>query len=306
MNFLLNSFPLLLTRSATPAELARLSEAELLARYPALAVGATLLFCLGVVADVYIVLHFLEARRAHTLQRVTAKPWSVRDVLAGALALVFTLVLGSLIVVQISQRLHLTVDAENSLLLGGELLMRFALLVALTRYLRRLSSNWSDAFGLRAGTRRGAITLGIITYLAILPPLGAFFAGYAKLCQLIGVKQTPQPIAELFIASQSYALVWLILLFAVIVAPLFEEVLFRGFAYPALKQRWGVAAATVITSVVFALIHFHVPSMGPLFALSVGIGLSYEMTGSLLTPITIHILFNATNTAMLLYVRSRV
>ena len=88
------------------------------------------------------------------------------------------------------------------------------------------------------------------------------------------------------------------------VAPLFEELFFRGIAYPILKQRFGAAAALVTVSVVFALIHWHLPSMAPLFALSLGLGIAYEITGSLLTPITMHALFNAANVAMLLYVRA--
>jgi membrane protease YdiL (CAAX protease family) len=57
-------------------------------------------------------------------------------------------------------------------------------------------------------------------------------------------------------------------------------------------------------SAAFAVTHLHVPSLGPLFALAVGLGLSYELTGSLLVPITMHALFNATNVAVLLYVRA--
>jgi membrane protease YdiL (CAAX protease family) len=91
--------------------------------------------------------------------------------------------------------------------------------------------------------------------------------------------------------------------FAVVAAPLFEELFFRGFAYPVLKQRIGAAWALVTISAVFALIHFHLPSMAPLFALSIGLGIVYEMTGSLLAPIAMHALFNAANVAMLLYVR---
>jgi uncharacterized protein len=84
----------------------------------------------------------------------------------------------------------------------------------------------------------------------------------------------------------------------------FEEFFFRGFAYPALKQRWGAGKALIAVSIVFALVHLHVPSMGPLFALALGLGLGYELTGSLLTPIIMHALFNTANVALLLYVRA--
>ena len=93
-------------------------------------------------------------------------------------------------------------------------------------------------------------------------------------------------------------------MFALAIAPVFEEVFFRGLAYPALKQRLGPARALVLVSAAFALVHFHAPSVVPLFALSLALGLAYEYTGSLLTPIAIHALFNATNVLTLLYVRN--
>ena len=96
----------------------------------------------------------------------------------------------------------------------------------------------------------------------------------------------------------------LIAAFAITVAPVFEEFVFRGFAYPVLKQRWGTWRALLVVSAVFAAIHFHLPSLGPLFALALGLGLVYELSGSLLAPITMHVLFNAANVAMVLYVRA--
>jgi membrane protease YdiL (CAAX protease family) len=84
---------------------------------------------------------------------------------------------------------------------------------------------------------------------------------------------------------------------------LFEEVFFRGFAYPALKQRWGAPRALMMVSGAFALIHLHGPSIAPLFVLAVGLGLAYELTGTLVAPMVMHALFNATNVAMLMFVR---
>ena len=104
--------------------------------------------------------------------------------------------------------------------------------------------------------------------------------------------------------SGSVAVVALITVFAIAIAPVFEEFLFRGFAYPVLKQRWGASKALVVVSAAFAAIHLHLPSLGPLFALAVGLGLAYELTGSLLAPITMHVLFNAANVLMILYVRA--
>ncbi|NIM08754.1 MAG: CPBP family intramembrane metalloprotease, partial [Planctomycetales bacterium] len=66
--------------------------------------------------------------------------------------------------------------------------------------------------------------------------------------------------------TRSPLLIVLITTIAVAVAPVAEEVLFRGFAYPALKQRYGMWRGLVIVSLLFAVVHFHTPSVLPLFA----------------------------------------
>lgn len=48
---------------------------------------------------------------------------------------------------------------------------------------------------------------------------------------------------------------WMLSIFGVTVAPLMEELYFRGFLYPALARPLGVKWSVVITSAAFALIH---------------------------------------------------
>ncbi len=86
---------------------------------------------------------------------------------------------------------------------------------------------------------------------------------------------------------------------AVIVAPVVEETLFRGFIYAVTKRltdRWFSAC---FTSLMFALVHHHVGSIVPLFVLAMGFTLAYEASGCLLVPIFMHALFNAFNLALL-------
>ena len=56
-------------------------------------------------------------------------------------------------------------------------------------------------------------------------------------------------------------------------------------------------------SAAFALSHLHAPSFVPLFVLSIGLGLAYEWTGSLLAPVTMHALFNTIMMIRLLLLR---
>ena len=63
-------------------------------------------------------------------------------------------------------------------------------------------------------------------------------------------------------------------------------------------------AALLLTALFFALVHSRVPySVPPIFILALALGYAYERTGSLVTPIVMHMGFNAMNMAMALLVR---
>jgi len=75
-----------------------------------------------------------------------------------------------------------------------------------------------------------------------------------------------------------------------LVAPVFEELFFRGILFGYLR-RWSVPAAVLISTAVFAA--FHLPTI-PLTQVVGGVmfAVAYHHSGSLITPITIHVLGN--------------
>ncbi len=93
--------------------------------------------------------------------------------------------------------------------------------------------------------------------------------------------------------DQGVLTVWMLRLGAVLVAPIAEELFFRGMLQTMLvkvvRSRWGAVA---ITSFVFAAVHALPHHWPALIVLSMLMGVAYERTGSLLTPITIHMIFN--------------
>lgn len=75
-----------------------------------------------------------------------------------------------------------------------------------------------------------------------------------------------------------------------IVAPVAEEIVFRGLIFGYLR-RWGVPAAILISTALFAALHL--PAV-PITQIVGGVvfALAYHHSGSLMAPITIHVLGN--------------
>lgn len=94
---------------------------------------------------------------------------------------------------------------------------------------------------------------------------------------------------------------------AVVVAPFFEEILFRGGIQTVLRRVFGDGAvgawaAIGVTSIVFAM--FHPMWMAPgILAVSICLGYVYERTGNLWAAILMHAAFNAVNTLLFLFTR---
>jgi membrane protease YdiL (CAAX protease family) len=90
---------------------------------------------------------------------------------------------------------------------------------------------------------------------------------------------------------------------AVIVAPVAEEVVFRGYLYPAAKHFCGPVGGILFSSLVFAAAHGNIAAIAPLFLLAVLLCLIYEFTGSIWANISVHFLFNAATVAIQLLIR---
>ena len=90
----------------------------------------------------------------------------------------------------------------------------------------------------------------------------------------------------------------LIIIAFVIMAPLIEEILFRGLAYSSLKKGMPVWAAVVMQSAVFALVHANPFQILYVLMLAPVLALIYEWTESLYAPVLAHMSFNAVGVVM--------
>lgn len=107
-----------------------------------------------------------------------------------------------------------------------------------------------------------------------------------------------QELVSLLGRELSLGIIITMLVAAVIIAPIAEELLFRGLFYRFLKSRMSARNAMIISSVCFGALHYNALSFLPLVFFGMVLTRAYEHTGNLKVPILMHALFNA-NTVFL-------
>jgi CAAX protease family protein len=140
----------------------------------------------------------------------------------------------------------------------------------------------------RLGFGRIVSTAAVLLFAAY--PL--LFAADAVSRWLLNEGSNKQQIIEMFTGSNTLQQRVLIIVLAIAIAPLAEEFIFRFFLYGVLKRYLGRGPGLVLNSLLFAVVHVHLPSLGPLFILGGCFTLAYEWSGSILVSMTMHALFN--------------
>ena len=157
--------------------------------------------------------------------------------------------------------------------------------IALMVWIARVCSGGTAAIGLEPtlwlhGLRRGALWSLAFGAVALCAFLVLSLAGINALAMIrVPLPQQVQTLVLLFLVGG-------------VIAPVAEEIFFRGLLY-GFFRRWGIAAALIISTLLFVL--SHPLDRGLPVTQAVGglvFALSYEKEGTLLVPITIHVLGN--------------
>ena len=102
---------------------------------------------------------------------------------------------------------------------------------------------------------------------------------------------------------QSVSSVWLLIFAMVIVAPIYEELIFRGLLWSAIAEQFsnvanaehrGAIVASLVTSVIFAVIHlqYGIYEIGTIVVLALIFCYARIKSGSLVLPMLLHIINN--------------
>jgi len=209
--------------------------------------------------------------------RLGATPFGVADTAsAGVLALWFLSLLASSGGAEVA--VTPSVIAASAVVYGG-----IVGLIVTSLIVRRISLRAAFGFGWKPGD--GRMVVGGL--LAVLPVVFA-----AQGLTSIFSEGGRQPLLDYWMANPGPGARALVVVMAVVVAPVCEEFLFRGYLFNVGRKYAGTWWAMLVASLLFAAIHGHLPSVPGLLLLAVGFNLVYVWTGSLLAPIVMHAIFN--------------
>ena len=164
-------------------------------------------------------------------------------------------------------------------------------LAVIQLFLRNVRQSWGAAFGW--ATQPGsAVRLGVGVALVVLPVTYGLQAGCAWLLEQVGVVATTQRSVEMLVNDPSLLSRGLIATFAVGLAPVVEETLFRGLLFPTVRDLGWPRAALWGQAVLFGAIHANAAAFLPLTLFGATLAWLYVRTGNLLAPIAAHAVFN--------------
>ena len=157
-----------------------------------------------------------------------------------------------------------------------------------------------SVLGLSTDNWKPNVRLGLKHYFIILPFI--LLASYAVdfISKLFGFSPGNQEIIMKLLEEDSFSVLVFMVIFGTLVAPVIEELLFRGFLHPAIRPVFGKTKTIIFSASLFALVHLNIHVFLQIFILGLLLAYLYEKTRSLIAPITVHILHNSITIAFLI------
>jgi membrane protease YdiL (CAAX protease family) len=206
-------------------------------------------------------------------------------------------ILGLWMILVIIQSVHarqvITLQAilESSILYGALVLGIFGVIG-----FQRLSP--IGLFQLQPSRFPKAASTGLL-WLAIIYPL-ILAIQWAVQC-FSGAGDDAQLIVRYFLEHSDLKSRISVIFMAILVAPIAEEIIFRGYFYGVIRRYGGRIPAILISSLLFAAVHGNLSAAPGLCILAVTLCLLYERTGSLWASMTLHAAFNASTVVALIF-----
>jgi membrane protease YdiL (CAAX protease family) len=119
--------------------------------------------------------------------------------------------------------------------------------------------------------------------------------GFVGVASLIGIEQDNPAGHRTYTAAGPIIVV---VVGAILMAPVIEEIFFRGFLFAGMRTRWGWVTAAVVSSLLFAVGHMSPFVILPFAAVGLLFAWSYQRTGSITSSIVAHLITNVVSVGL--------
>ncbi len=174
----------------------------------------------------------------------------------------------------------------------GYLFMAIPPLYIIYRQIKFIDKSFSfkkDYFQFKIKPIKSAISQGFRGWIMIIP----FVLLTSLIMNLIVENQAgSNPLLEIVLNNNNYFAFILLFLTTTLIAPLFEEIIFRGVLLPVLTKDYGRTIGILISSFVFALAHLSLNEFPPLFVLGIGLATTRLISGRLFSSVVMHSFWN--------------
>lgn len=218
--------------------------------------------------------------------------WGIADIVKVTVIVMFSGYMLGAVGYVVLEPLHFNMDVNLRMMLGTffiDIIAGTAILYfVLVKYKERLSS-----LGIALDSFYKNVLSGVTAYIFILPILIAVLILSMLVLEAAGYKPPPQPVFDMFFEERRNNVILFLTIFVSILGPVIEEIFFRGFLYSAVRKRFGVLLGVLLSSALFSMLHTNITGFLPIMILGVLMAFLYEITGSLIAPMTVHILHNS-------------
>ncbi len=218
-------------------------------------------------------------------------PWGIGGTVIGLLAVLFLWIIAGFVTALLLRGPpeEASVGARYGMMIALQ-----AVLVVVPIVIAVVNSAGPESLGLRPYSFRALFEGALVGVLLVV--LGSAYAwGLGAFWPQAYAKMAAEQAAQMKLLAGS---VPLLLLVAVVVAPLGEEIFFRGFVFGGLRSRLGFAWASGLSAALFAGIHLMPWSLVPLFAVGLGTAVVYERHRSLAACMMAHAAYNLVSLAL--------
>ena len=224
---------------------------------------------------------------------LSEKPWKLQDFLV-----VMALLISFLLLSVLSSLLGLPTSARAQNPASGFLVaigLYGSILVLVHFLVQRHRANWRGAFGFNSPRPVSALLLALGVTSIILPVAWALGSVSSRVMDQFALKAVPQQSVKMLQTGIPLGPEIFLAMLANVLAPVTEELLFRGILYPFIKQQGYPKLALWGTAVLFGMLHLNLMTFLPLTFLGLVLAWLYETTDNLTAPILAHSLFNLAN-----------